>query len=62
MAITQPIFQLDAPDFAWQFIWIIPTYVDNNNNDKNHKCVIPRQNCEIEEISNLTGYEIELYE
>ena len=40
MAVTQPIFKLDPPDFAWQQIQIISTDDDDdddNNNDKNHK-------------------------
>ena len=49
MAVTQPIFKLEPPDFAWQQIQILSTdeYDDdndddnnndnNNNNDKNHK-------------------------
>ena len=31
MAITQPIFKLEPPDFAWQQIQIIST--DDNNDD-----------------------------
>ena len=48
MAVTQPIFKLEPPDFAWQQIQIISTDDNNNNendddddnnhnNDKNHK-------------------------
>ena len=33
MAVTQPIFKLEPPDFAWQQIQIIST--DDNNNDNN---------------------------
>ena len=33
MAVTQPIFKLEPPDFAWQQIQIIST--DDNNNDDN---------------------------
>ena len=42
MAVTQPIFKLEPPDFAWQQIQIISTDDDNddnnninNNNDDN---------------------------
>ena len=24
-AITQPFFQLQTPDFAWKFVWTVPT-------------------------------------
>ena len=24
-AITQPFFELQTPDFAWNFVWIVPT-------------------------------------
>ena len=24
-AITQPFFELQTPDFAWKFIWTVPT-------------------------------------
>ena len=24
-AITQPFFELQIPDFAWNFIWTVPT-------------------------------------
>ena len=34
MAVTQPIFKLEPPDFAWQQIQIIPTD-DENNEDYN---------------------------
>ena len=62
MAVTQSIFKLEPPDFAWQQIQIISTDDDdddndndddnNNNNNKNHKSfeassVIPRFNCKI---------------
>ena len=33
MAITQPIFKLGLPDFAWQQIQIIPTDDDDDDND-----------------------------
>ena len=33
MAITQPIFKLERPDFAWQQIQKIPTDNDNNNDN-----------------------------
>ena len=68
MAITQQVFKLESPDFAMQQIEIISTDNDDNdddhdddsnNNDKNHKSfeassVIPRFNCKIKEIQNLT--------
>ena len=63
MAVTQPIFKLEPPDFTWQQIWIIPpdddNYDDNGNNDKHHKSfevssVIPRWNRKIKETQNLT--------
>ena len=24
-AITQPFFELQTPDFAWRFVWTVPT-------------------------------------
>ena len=64
MAVTQPIFKLEPPDFAWQQIQIISTDDNNdddnnNNNNKNHKSfeassVIPRFNRKIKQIQNLT--------
>ena len=24
-AITQPFFELQTPDFAWKFVWTVPT-------------------------------------
>ena len=65
MVVTQPIFKLEPPDFAWQQIQIVSTddddddFDNNNNNDKNHKSfeassVIPRFNRKIKEIQNLT--------
>ena len=36
MAITQPIFKLEPPDFACQQIQIISTDDNNNNNDNNN--------------------------
>ena len=24
-AITQPFFELQPPDFAWKFVWTVPT-------------------------------------
>ena len=24
-AITQPFLELQTPDFAWKFVWIVPT-------------------------------------
>ena len=41
MAITQPIFKLEPPDFAWYQIQIISTddnnYDDNDNDNNNDK-------------------------
>ena len=62
MTVTQPIFKLEPPDFAWQQIYIISTDDnddDDNNNKKNHKSfeassVIPRFNRKIKQIENLT--------
>ena len=68
MAVTQPIFKLEPPDFAWQQIQIISTDDNNNNNNndndddknnKNHKSfeassVIYRFNHKIKQIQNLT--------
>ena len=34
MAVTQPIFKLEPPDFAWQQIQIISTDDDDNDDDK----------------------------
>ena len=25
LALTQPFFELQTPDFAWKFIWTVPT-------------------------------------
>ena len=39
MAVTQPIFKLEPPDFAWQQIQIISTddnNYDDNDNDNNN--------------------------
>ena len=33
MAVTQPIFKLEPPDFAWQQIQIISTDDDDNDVD-----------------------------
>ena len=33
MAVTQPIFKLEPPDFAWQQIQIITTDDDDDNDD-----------------------------
>ena len=33
MAVTQPIFKLEPPDFAWQQIQIITTDDDDNGDD-----------------------------
>ena len=69
MAVTQSIFKLEPPDFAWKQIQIISTddnddndndhVDDDNNNNKNHKSfeassVIPRFNRKIKYIQNLT--------
>ena len=32
-AVTQPIFKLGPPDFAWQQIWLIPTDDDDDEED-----------------------------
>ena len=30
-AITQPFFELQTADFAWMFVWIVPTnYIPQN--------------------------------
>ena len=34
MAITQPVFKLGPPDFAWEQIYVIPT--DNHNDDDDY--------------------------
>ena len=28
-AITQPFFELQTPDFAWKFVWTVPTNYEN---------------------------------
>ena len=64
MAVTQSIFKLEPPDFAWKQIQIISTDDnddddDDDNNNKNHKSfkassVISRFNRKIKQIQNLT--------
>ena len=36
MDITQPIFKLQPPDFAWQQIQIIPNCDDDDDDDNNN--------------------------
>ena len=36
MDITQPIFKLEPPDFAWQQIQIIPNCDDDDDNNNNN--------------------------
>ena len=42
MAITQPIFKLGLPDFAWQQIQITPTYDDDDNDDNDDDLEKPK--------------------
>ena len=30
-AITQPFFELQTPDFAWKFVWTVPTNYEKKN-------------------------------
>ena len=32
LAITQPFFELQTPDFAWKFVWIISANFEQNEN------------------------------
>ena len=46
MEITQPLFKLGPPDFAWQQIQVIPTDDDDDgddydNNDDDEKPKLP---------------------
>ena len=31
-AVTQPFFELQTPDFAWKFVWIISANFEQNAN------------------------------
>ena len=32
LAITQPFFELQTPDFAWKFVWIVSANFEQNAN------------------------------
>ena len=36
-AITQPFFELQTPDFAWKFVWTVPTNYEKKIVKKNLK-------------------------
>ena len=31
-AVTQPFFELQTPDFAWKFVWIVSANFEQNAN------------------------------
>ena len=36
-AVTQPFFQLQTPDFAWEFVWIVSANFEQNANFQQEK-------------------------
>ena len=37
LAITQPFFELQTPDFAWKFVWIVSANFEQNANFQKKK-------------------------
>ena len=36
-AVTQPFFELQTPDFAWKFVWIVSANFEQNANFQKKK-------------------------
>ena len=36
-AVTQPFFELQTPDFAWKFVWIVSANFEQNANFQQKK-------------------------
>ena len=48
-AITQPFFELQTPDFAWKFIWIVQTnYKSTKSTKKSTKVLITQSFLELQ--------------